>query len=221
VAFLFRQELASLFNRIEEFSAGGTSVKVKPYEQQRIAASPLEQARDAVENAASEEVAEGQANLSLTPDLDGVTIELDDRGKAVYGPIVRDVIKELRERFDGDYKAQLAAVIRAFAGVSVQKSHEINYRLIFGSQIAALRYLFSSGPSPRAGLFNIYVSAVNAEPKFYENISFESWLYFLVHSNFIAESESDTPSPILHLTPIGADFLHYISANNYSLEKYA
>jgi hypothetical protein len=155
--WVFRTELATVVRRIQEVTAAGASIKLKPHEQ-TVTASPVENAREAVETAAEAAVKSTNADepdqepLLATNVQARIIRELDDRGRLVLGPIVGNVIKELEERFPGHAEAQLAAVIRALAAQSVQKSHEITYRTIFGSQIKACGICLILAP-PRARRF--------------------------------------------------------------------
>lgn len=97
--------------------------------------------------------------------------------------------------------------IRLASYLSVQRDHEITYRLIFGSQLRALRQISQSGASLGLdSLREFYNEAATAEPEIYQDFDFASWWGFLAERNLVTQKGMS-----LEITPAGRSFLAYLA----------
>ena len=100
-------------------------------------------------------------------------------------------------------------LLRHLAIVNIGFKFEQIYRVIFGSQITALRVVNETGPHKMDVLRPYYDGARDSDPKFYGNYTFEQWLGFLVRENLI-EITDGTCS----ITEFGKEFLIYLAQTN-------
>lgn len=73
-------------------------------------------------------------------------------GPPPLNPVTEQIEATARQLLESNFKdkeLQLAWAIRAFATADLEKAHEANYRLMLGSQIAALKSLNQQHSSRR------------------------------------------------------------------------
>jgi hypothetical protein len=178
VVYWFRGELRSNIPRLREAGPGG--VKLDPADQQQAdQSSPITEAGEL----------KPIPGFGRTPTIERVERELH---------------KDL-ERYPESER--LGVTVRVLAEARIATSFERIYRLIFGSQIFALRTL-NAHPngieidSARA----FYEQKVKAaHPDELKDFTFDAWIGFLIHQNLVAVKNN------IHLiTNNGRDFLQYI-----------
>ena len=113
---------------------------------------------------------------------------------------------------EADQQGQL---VRALALAQLAGGHEYVYNRIFGSQIAALRRLDIVGAATISDAQAFFKPFTDQYPEIYRTYTFDGWLEFMVHSKLIAR-EGDR----LTVTPIGHEFLVYLSEARLSEAKY-
>lgn len=114
---------------------------------------------------------------------------------------------EERERF----------LLRNFAQALLTLSFEQTYYAIYGSQIAALSFLNNKRFSPITidDIRPFYDGALKSNPDFYKNISFESWLGYMVVTALVQRNVND-----VSITMRGKEFLKFIIEQGYPPLKY-
>ena len=154
---------------------------------------------------------------------------LGDREPAlkVVGPPehLAPIFRPLQEKFEAEIKASLpklerhfnlageAALIRAAGDASAGLYLERVYRLIYGSQIAAIEYLQGrSGKGRLNDLRAIYDGATKTYPYIYQSYSFEQWCNFMRTVNLI-----DVKGDSVALAPGGMAIVPYIAQQGYPL----
>lgn len=128
--------------------------------------------------------------------------------------------KSLEESFANNIELQLAWAIRTAAIAQVERNFEAIYRVIFGSQIAALKEMnVRSGLSVRdARAF--YQRAATQFPDVYSGFTFEQWAGFaLSHELVIVPEPKGTDDDRAVLTQSGKDFLHFLVGRSLSENK--
>jgi hypothetical protein len=135
---------------------------------------------------------------------------VDDLLSAFDNPMLRIREKGIKEELDrrqiSDPTERERALIRHLASLQNAFNFENAYRLIWGSQLAALDILNTraEGELPEA-LRPIYHKAAENNPEVYSQYSFDEWLTFLKNANLLRQDEQT-----LHITIEGREFLKYL-----------
>jgi hypothetical protein len=108
-----------------------------------------------------------------------------------------------------------AWLIRTVATWQVARTHEIIYRLIYGSQIDLLLQANTLSPPNLNSAQQIYDGAKTRYPELYKDFSFEAWVRFPVNAGLMREEAT-----VMRITPLGQDFLHYLVQNSLTNPKY-
>lgn len=131
------------------------------------------------------------------------TPHLDD----VLSPIEKETARQI-EASVRDPNDRLPWALRLYSNARIHHEHEISRRLIFGSQLRALRQISQYGGSvSMSEIKAMYREAKAAKIEQYENFSFEQWRDFLPSRGLLAvEAERVT------ITLLGRNFLAYLAA---------
>lgn len=107
-------------------------------------------------------------------------------------------------------------LIRFLAGGALVMLFEKIYSIIWGSQIGALEFLNSSGPTGAEldSLRSWFLQGAANEPQLYAGDTFERWLSFLESYSLIAKAGNN-----FVITLEGREFLKYIIHQGYTLYK--
>lgn len=141
---------------------------------------------------------------------------------AVYAPVEAEAFRRLQEHVGPDKDLQLRWSVRMFATAAVERNHESSYRLIFGSQIAALHALNQRGPIDIAEGIKVFNEAVASDPEFYanSNFTFEQWAGFLIGAGYVETSSVNLVTGTkAGLTPLGRDFIFWLHGRGVPLNK--
>lgn len=114
----------------------------------------------------------------------------------------------LEEAFPNDKNTQVDWAIRVNSQTLVERVHETHYRVIFGSQIAALKALNQLGAIPIERGRELYNLAATSFPAWFERMTFENWYGFLLISGYVERLEGDNA----RLTNLGKDFIIWMAA---------
>lgn len=94
--------------------------------------------------------------------------------------------------------------------VSVLRTHDAIYRLIFGSQLGLLLQANTGAPPNMEQARTVYDNAATNFPDIYSDFSFDAWLDFPRRMGLVRiELVADRPA-LIRITPMGRDFLHYL-----------
>jgi hypothetical protein len=107
-------------------------------------------------------------------------------------------------------------LIRLVAALGIALTFQRAYTTIFGSQLRALQALNSglSTGTPIAALRSTYDAAAAAEPKFYANYSFESWLQYLRSFSLVVKADE-----VISITLEGREFLKWLVEQGLDTNK--
>jgi hypothetical protein len=106
--------------------------------------------------------------------------------------------------------------------LSIEKGHEENYRLIFGSQLIFLwRVNQSGGALPVDAARESFLEAVERWPEVHRKRTFEIWAGFLVHVGLAQSLVAEVPgrTEVIAITPMGRHFLRYVLDKQLTVEK--
>lgn len=158
-----------------------------------------------------------QQQLTAKPELE--TLATEELGSPMNEALYESLESNLRRQIIAsvpDRKYHFDWALRAFAIAAVQHRHEFRYRLIFGSQIKALKAAVQSGGTlqdPRMKEF--YDQAALNFPEAYANFSFAQWRSFFTHQQLATEvSDGD-----LKLTPEAYSFMSFLATSGVTDEK--
>ena len=160
-------------------------------------------------------VAEGHAESSSQ----GIALS-DPPDSFIYTPIEQEFRSHLDRALPGDTTRQLRFVLRALATASTERNHEANYRIMFGSQLRALQFLNQRGG--RDQLVNgreLYVVGFPTEDERLA-VPFANWWGWLLNCGYIAVGPLNDGNGSVALTPLGRDFLMWMTARGVMEDRY-
>ena len=188
VFWLFRSDLRNILPRIRTIKGAG--VEANLHIETQSATSPTNQVQG-----------EFRAGFGTEfPPPNPVYDELDK--------ISRDI---LNGEIHGDVEKKLAWAIRMRSISEANRIHETNYRLIFGSQLKALRRLNVISRAHASQFEPVFQEAAeNLETApFHEGRTFQEWGQFLLNAGYVREVPSSNPTEV-EITPFGQQFLTWM-----------
>lgn len=129
----------------------------------------------------------------------------------VYDILDAEIKATLDQHIKGEIEVKLAWAIRSRSVSEANRMHETNYRLLFGSQIQALKALNVSGQTSISDLEKFY-AAIAANPLnelFHKDRTFEQWRNFLLNIGY-AKTVEDSNNLLVQITPFGQQFLQWM-----------
>ena len=105
-------------------------------------------------------------------------------------------------------------LVRLLAQSHLETFFEQTYRLIFGSQISALKCLNQGIKASEADAKAYFESLKELHPEVYQHYGYEQWLGFLLGRDLIMRSDGT-----FEITDIGRDFLFYLTAKGLPENK--
>ena len=130
---------------------------------------------------------------------------------------VEDAIREDPHLKDLSPEDKIAVLIQAQASVQMQAAFEKTFRIIFGSQLSALR-LADSYPAtgiPLKDVEALFNSAKAHFPEIHKNRTFEQWTQFLVDTGLGRSMPPQNSVPMAGVTDLGHEFVVYVTQNRY------
>jgi hypothetical protein len=128
----------------------------------------------------------------------------------LYDPLDAHLRAQLENAIGESAELKLAWAIRLRSQTLVERMHETNYRVIFTSQIWALKQLNQIGQTTLSQARRVYHEAAEKDPDFYRLVTWESWSTFLQNTGYVQVGEGD--EPIVTMTPLGNDFIVWMAA---------
>ncbi len=158
VVLIFRENIAKFIERIQVFKGPGVEVN-----------APIGQA------------AQQQQVQAHNSPADAVTQLMNyGGGSPLVGEQQELISTDLRNRDIDPESADAAHILaRHLAATQLQLRAEQDYRVLFGSQITALRTLNTNGPQAPESLEPLYRQAKTANESFYSGYSFDDWINIL------------------------------------------
>jgi hypothetical protein len=125
-------------------------------------------------------------------------------------PIVQEQANLIRadlQKLNVSQQEQIELLVKHLAVTQLWLRAEYTYRTIFGSQIALLKFLNTTGAGTRAQLLQFYETAKLQFPELYTGYSFEQYLHYLVSQSLIAAQDPDR----YVITVAGKEFLKWLA----------
>lgn len=191
-AWAFRKSIESMIGRMRQFSGFGASAEFT--------------SKDALTH---QQEAKKTSTPALTPISDPTKIPPPD---PVFDVLDKELGSVLDQVIAGDETLKLAWAIRQRSISEATRIHETNYRLIFGSQIFALKTLNTVGQGLVADFEKYYNDQVLTNPNWegvHKGRTFEQWGQFLIDTAYVVIVEDSEPK-IVQITPFGKQFLHWM-----------
>ena len=188
IFWLFRSDLRNILPRIRTIKGAG--VEANLHIETQIATSP--------ENQVSSELSAGFGTEYPPPN-------------AVYNDLDQISRKLLDQEIQGDIEKKFAWAIRMRSISEANRIHEMNYRLIFGSQLKALRALNTRGRTDVSQFEPIFQeAATNPDTApFHEGRTFEEWGQFLLNTGYVSQVPDTDPMEV-EISNFGQQFLVWI-----------
>jgi hypothetical protein len=112
-----------------------------------------------------------------------------------------------------------AWLIRGVAIARMERTHEVSYRLIMGSQIEVLLQANSGKILDTDSARAIYDLAKEKYPEIYKTFSFEDWINWPVNAGLLNMERDASMTSVVKITDIGKDFLHYLVGTGLTTPK--
>lgn len=133
----------------------------------------------------------------------------------LFDPIEEDARTRITQNVP-DPKFHLDWALRLFSTAAIQRDNEQTYRLIFGSQIKALKAIaHHAGFGPKTLIVEGYNDARKAFPDAYEDFDFDKWFGFLLSRQLVAQPNEETVA----LTARGYAFLSFMAVTGVPEDK--
>lgn len=184
--FAFRNPITAMIGRVRQLSGFGGTAEFA--------------AREVL---AHQQSVEGSATASLPALNDTSKLPPPD---PVFDILDGQLATVLQQAVAGDDQIKLAWAIRQRSISEATRIHETNYRLIFGSQIHALKTLNIVGAGPVSD-FEKYYETIASNPSWeamHKGRTFEQWGEFLVNAAYVTLIEG-YPSGGGRLARIGSE----------------
>lgn len=191
IAWVFREPVKGMIGRVRQLSGFGGTADFT--------------ASDAISHRQS---AEGSVTASLPALADTNNLPPSD---PVFDILDGQLATVLEQHVQGDANVKLAWAIRQRSVSEANRIHETNYRLIFGSQIHALKTLNVVGIGA-VSEFEAFYESVRANPTWeamHKDRTFDQWGQFLIDAAYVMVVEGSNPSAV-QITPFGRQFLQWM-----------
>jgi hypothetical protein len=195
---IFRSPLSDLISRIRRVGYGNRSIDVSG------------QASVAVEK---QKEPDATAAIITVP-----AAHMLPPGSELYAPHEEEIRAALTTA-NLPHDLEKAWLIRLVATTRVQRVHEVNYRIILGSQITLMLAANTSNATTMEKAREIFDQAKVTYPTIYQNFTFEAWIHYPVFVRLLRKEATAAGITLLRITPAGRDFLHYLVDNSLTDAK--
>jgi hypothetical protein len=158
--------------------------------------------------------AEQQAEASRPPETPALPAQQPEPSP-LYDAFETPLRDRLDQVFGEKTDLKLNWAIRQHSITLVERVHETNYRVMYTAQISALKQLNMLGQARLKDGLRLYEEAARQNPNFYSNITWESWSGFLLATRYVdivGQIAGEGSDPVVRLTPLGKDFLVWMTA---------
>jgi hypothetical protein len=208
LGLILRRPLGQLLDRIEVFKVKGVGV-----EGEVSTSGKANQQLEATNRASEKDpllLRPGSQQLELS-DPKNVAKRESAKHWGGEAPLLLEQIQTLKDdlaalRFPLNTPETTEVLIRHLAVTQLLHRGEVLYRVIFGSQLAAMHKLNVKGPLTEAEIRPLYEKARNRYPRFYADYTFEQWMGFLLRQNGVVR-ENDQ----YMITLYGREFLSFVT----------
>jgi hypothetical protein len=199
---IFRSPVSDLINRIRRLSYGNKSVDMNG--GQATIAVEKQKKPDAVATITASDTIPA-AHAKPPPN-------------EIYDPFEQR-IRAILTSANYPYDLERDWLIREVAIARVQRIHEINYRLVLGSQINLMLLANTKNPPTTEKAREIFDQAKAMYPALYQDFTFEAWKQYPTNIGLLRAETTATGITLFRITPAGRDFLHYLVDNSLTDPK--
>jgi hypothetical protein len=206
LAFIFRKPIANFLETIVifKFKGGGVEGEVSRRADQQIEAA----ARTPQDPLATSPIGQ-QLVLPLPEDIVKRRALVTQFGG--NEPLILKEIEGLKAdlqqlNFPLESPETAEVLIRHLAVTQLLQRAEILYRLIFGSQMAAMEKMNFYGPQEPGQITPFFEKARNRSPRFYADTNFELWIGFLINQRVVVHENGR-----YEITIYGHEFLKFVT----------
>lgn len=206
----FRKQVAGLLNRVKKLGIPGMNI-----DAESAAASTMQAESKPVGTGLNAESAIGTIQAESKLAKTEFDAETENRLRQVRNIDVAPIVQEQQNLIRADLRKlgiaqgeQVELLVKHLAVTQLLLRAEFTYRVIFGSQIALLKFLNTSASGTRAELSKFYEHAKTQFPQVYETYSFEQYLHFLLTQELMMTEDHQRYS----ITFAGQEFLKWITA---------
>ena len=188
--YWFRKPLAQLIGRVRKFSVAGSETDFHPLVGDQQSRQP-------------------DAGLPVPAAESAMLSDLPPPAPEIEG-IEQETRKALDDLVPGSLERKFEWLLRMRALSESFRRHETNYRVIFGSQILALRYLNTVMSAP-LDVLEQHFKEFASNPEWatvYKDRTFQDWLKFLLATGYVVEIQGEEPAA--QITPFGRGFLQWL-----------
>ncbi len=122
---------------------------------------------------------------------------------------LKDDLRQLNFSLESPETAEV--LIRHLAVTQLLQRAETLYRLIFGSQMAAMERMNFHGPQEQEHITPFFEKARNRSPRFYADTNFDTWIGFLISQRVVVHENGRYA-----ITIYGREFLKFVTVNGLS-----
>ena len=190
VVWAFRDQIRAMIARVRQVSGFGVTSEF------------------ASQEAGSQQSVDATKAASLPAISDTGTLPLPD---PVYDILDNQLIATLDQHLKSGPDVKLAWAIRSRSISEANRMHETSYRLMFGSQIQALKALNVIGQSPLSEFEKFFanVAANPANDSIHKDRTFAQWAEFIANVGYATPVEGSDPQQV-QITPFGRQFLQWM-----------
>jgi len=220
----FRPQFSSLLGRVSESDWWGVKTKFAPPQQQSY--DEVKKLAERVEPTLGKKPKTYLVSTDKTPPPRGYGPSSNAASTNPRSQVPRGTgpwFQGLEERIKNDPRLkdlpvgeQLDVVIGAQAVAQSIAEFERIFRIIFGSQLRAVRLADQSGGAvPRDEVIAIFDAASERFPDTHKDKTFDQWFQFLVAANLLVELPQADGKRMVGVTDFGHEFLVYITQMRY------
>ena len=205
IAWIYKDNIGNLLSRIRTVRGLGAEADIQPLDGR----SQQGQNPEEISNPLSK-----SNQIIINPA--GGTLSRMPPPHELYDLIGQKTLGDLQEIFSDDQESKLNWAVRLYARAEIERLHEFHYRVIFGSQLQALKEL-NQLRRARADKFEHYYNAAKeteAGKVVLENTDFEKWGQFLIDIGYVVWA-ADNDEEVL-ITAFGIDFITWIAGRGIS-----
>lgn len=201
----FRRNIGGLIDRVRTLRGLGAEADLLPHPTLQAPAASLD-----------DQTRLSDKNVIVTNPAGG-KISRFPPANDLFGPVDQKLAEELNALFLEDNEAKFAWAVRLRTQSEIERIHEANYRLMWGSQLRALKLLNQFSQASVEKFEPFYIEAKESElgKQILVDTDFERWGRFLVNAGYVFLDETSDPETVT-ISSLGKDFLVWMAGRGIS-----
>lgn len=199
---VFKRPISGLIDRVKTVRGPGLEAEIRAIEDQTVLTAPDFNIDITAAPLSSSQAEQDPALPSNLPPGDSLFDKHDDA-----------LLRELNDFLGDDCEAKLRWAVRTRTVSEIERFHESTYRVIFGSQLAALKAINNTSPCNTNFIRPFYETFSNSPDHlhFAKEFDFERWLSFLTKIEYVNRNLNPIEDR-LTIAPMGRHFCMWLSA---------